>query len=242
MKTKSVALVAGLAMLAAAHSASATILDVTIAGHVTINTNNVDNTGVFGSIGSLSGDPFSLTLSYDPALAGPDLSLPANLGFYQTTPSFMDISITINGHTESVGTSASFDSMEVGLGGTAADSFLVENAYPAAPPGQVAGSYIDLELYSLLGTHFFSNDSVPTYIDPSLIQTGGSRVGVFQIFRYMPGNPNVTTADAFAFLGIDSVTGGSLVTPPNGTPEPASMMLLVAGLAALGVARRRRYQ
>ena len=41
---------------------------------------------------------------------------------------------------------------------------------------------------------------------------------------------------ALDILNVDSATG------PSSVPEPASMILLVAGLAAIGVARRRRNQ
>jgi PEP-CTERM motif len=243
MKSKALWLISGVMVLGAENSALATPIDLTIAGHVTNNTYNYDYTGVFGSIGSLSGDAFNLTLTYDPALAGPDLSPPANSGYYeQFNTSWINISITINGHTESVGTGVSFDQMAVDLGGVNPDSLLVETAYPAAPPGDFNGSYFELQLYSLVGQHFFSNDSVPTYIDPSLIQTGGSRVGDIQIERGVYGNPNVTTGEADAYLGIDSIIGGSLVTPPvtGNVPEPITLSIFGAGLVGAAAMRRRK--
>ena len=220
--------------------ARATLVEVQLTGHV-LNIQGLDVTGVFGPPNtSLVGDAYAATITYDTASAPADL-YPANpnYGYYQRTaqgggPSFLSISVTINGHTETVNGLTNYQQATVDPTSATSVYFATSNHGPVTPGStSFDESFADFTLGGNGVQGIVSSDALPTSVDASKVYVPpGSKVGDLLIQRGVSGT--LTAYTQYLYLGLDNVGSWSPV------PEPTTGSLLGSALLACGVLRSAR--
>jgi hypothetical protein len=213
-----------LATLIAAHSASATILNVTFHGIVS---SGFDGSGEFGVAGSsLTGDRYTTTYRFDDS-EGVRTTLPPYLDqviggpFDGHTDPSLGATLTINGHA------ISFNGADLGLEenyplGGSVSSYAAD----LAPPGQFDAGFIGNSLAA---------PGVPASLDTAFSAGGTPGVnGFINGFQIANGPGKYEVAFATGFFSPESVA----VSVESSVPEPTAWALMIAGFGILGVGRR----
>jgi hypothetical protein len=205
----------------------------------------LDITGVFGAPNTyLNGDAYSATIVYDTGLA-PATLYPGNPAYAQyerdygaSSPPFLNISVTINGHTETVTGDTNYERVDVGYSTQDSLLFATSNhGHVLAPGAPFDESYADFFFYSLSGQHLVPSDALPTSVNlAALLPPGAGKIGDLLIVRGVYGSPtNTYTAQTnYLYLGLDAIDSWSAV------PEPTTVTTLAAAIVGLVCIRHRR--
>jgi len=205
-----VAAVAAVALSAAAARADV-LYTLTYSGTI----QNGQDTGLFGGLGSLAGQAFSETFTFN--------GTQSQLSSYSTVyndlyPAVGSVVVTVNGHSFTiVSTPLQYSELYVSslAGGSNVDqvySYLVNGS-----------SYAQSFLYTNIpALSFLANDSLS------------------QAMNYSVPNSVNSNASFSASGGSFSAQVSNLSMNSAPAPEPASLALFGAGLAAFGLARRRK--
>lgn len=229
------------AALACATPSAATVVEITYRGHVV---SGDDFTGVFGSVGSLAGASYTSTFLFDTAVGKLQLNdafLP-NAGSQRAEggPDF-DAAYP----SPSLGSTFRIGKVTISL--TGQDLGLVGSAHFEDGAGTIfsdTADHIDSVAAFIRKRNGNEVDGVHGLLPPLLtpfsykVLPGDKAYGLFLTYRY-DRSLNVETEWAAATLQPDTVT---LRIPgqPSATPEPATWALMLAGLASVGAALRRR--
>ena len=194
-------------------SAQAAMMEVTYSGSI-YNAVSVDGAGLFGAAGaSLNGKAISVTYTYDTALSsigvGPQNNYISNAA--------VDVEITINGITKSIGPIA---------------SSLALNYHYVSPPDKT--SHVQHEAYSTDGYSYITmgqtdnvNGSLPLSLTAPYDFTGPNGTG---FFRFEGG-----TLALFTPTRVTSTEIAAAV------PEPSTWAMMILGFGGVGfMAYRRR--
>jgi hypothetical protein len=229
---------AGAALVVCNGPASATLITNTFVGHVIyadntgfdpVTTNDTGNYGggFFGG-GSLLGDSFTLTMTFDTAIIGAGNSFTVG-GSYYFGPNPITATLTINGQTAYIGgpndlfggTVSSSDAYYGDSGYGPNEKFLQVFDRPATAQGPAVA--VDLTTVVAASTDL----TVPL---PAMRESNGDYVNNFASFYdYTSGPGEVLNLDVQA-----------VNTSQNAVPEPTAFASLAVGLVTLGLGRRRR--
>ena len=246
------ATMAGATLLGAAGApAGAVLVDVQITGHVEDyfagNPDmGLDVTGVFGPAGGrINGDAYSALIRYDTALAPPDSSTSPAVGrydheYYQDGNwSFLSISVTINGHTETVDGATNYQLALVDPPGSPLYFAVSNHTHDSSVGTPYDESFIDFTFNALPGATVVGSTALPTTANVAGISNRVGKVGDLDLARGVYGTPNTVTAQLLAYLDLDAVASWAPASP---VPEPAGRSLWLAGAAALAAwCTRRRF-
>jgi hypothetical protein len=235
--------------------ADATPIVIQLSGHVLPNNSglpnsDVDVTGVFGTpSANLTGVAYSAIITYDPSSAPADSNATPNFGqyerdYYSGGPSFLSISVTINGHTVTVDGLSNYQEAQVDpLSPNSINFYTSNHGHDPSAGAPFDESYADFFLTGKSGQQLITSDALPTSVNlPALFVGPSQKIGDLQISRgtYEPGTNSYSAETGFLYLGLDSITswGPSAQTPS--VPEPGTFALLGLGLAGLAASRRRK--
>jgi hypothetical protein len=240
-KMKSILMAAAVvgALLAGASSASATMLKITFTGD-SESINDFQN--VFGLGAEAVGDNANITnaafvetfyLNTDGANAANGPTFVSNSPFFGVNPPYvLGASLTINGHTFStLGSNGSYlaitSSTNPFTNVTTGDYYGDSNdVVPNAPR---SNNDISFDIHSNAGAPLPS-----TVTQPITLRLNSTDYEIFDSFG--DGNSGGEFFDAAGTLAPDLLT----ITPVSAAPEPAAWTLMIAGVAVLGAALRRR--
>ncbi len=241
-------------------SAGASTITIQLTGHVLpfIPGNalmGLDTTGVFGTPDSrLNGDAYTATIVYDPDAAPAD-AYPSDptygvyeREYYSGGPSFLNISVTINGHTETVTGLTNFQEAIISDSstGNSASFFDSNHGHDSSTGAAFDESYADFLFNSIQGQSLLSSDALPTSVNLAAVPVGpDTKIGDLSILRGVygtgPDGGNTITAEADSlYLGLDSITSWSETPNTSAVPEPATLPLVGIGVAGLVMKLRRK--
>ncbi len=212
---------------------------------------NIDGTGVFGTAGAdLTGLAYTAAITYDPAFAPLDL-IPGNpvVGDYRldtpaTNASFLQIAVTINGHTETVPGLSNYQHAIIS-DSPGQNTFTFATSNFAHIGSAFDTSFVEFDLLGKPGQTVVTSDALPISPDIANLSVAPNQTfGSLQITRGIsaPGGNIFSAQTGFIRLGFDGATSwGPESTSSTAVPEPATLsLLLVGGLSAVRRLRRRR--
>lgn len=243
---------------AAACAASADVVTVKYYGYV----DGFDYTGVFGSVGSLTGDAFVATYEFD-ASPGQSVLSRAPSGFQTPIPSvFKSASLEINGATHNFRGAymSSISAYNTPQGSPNSYSFYdatVQSNNVTQLPYKFLGLFNEYQVdKSIMVTETNAGDAyLPGTIDQNFSGPVGANGGgeFFSVSEYVYVSTDVPdnrlhpqTANGYLrvnYLTV-SVNGAAVAGPQDprptaAVPEPASWVLMLSGFGAIGGMLRR---